>query len=290
MIKIGYVVLNYKNYQDTIRCVESLLRQANVQPVIAIVDNASRNRSVDVLRDRFGKNTNCHIIEAEKNLGFAKGNNLGINFLRKEGINFIWLTNSDTIFTDKDITQDAVSSYKKGIGIINVTSYLMDGRKNYHVCYRKKFIYLRMIKSFFYALVDFCISPKKKNNYIDNSNFDKERIESLNRQASKDCSIQEQEYIITGSVFLLTEDFFRYYEGLFPETFFYCEETATIIFLHKAKLSTAIVNTGIVLHRHGGSTTSTSMKKYGLQSRKKIIKLFFMTKRQIARYYFAKNI
>ena len=49
MEKIGVVVLNYKNYNETINCVNSLLGQSNVDLEIVIVENGSNNDSEKVL-------------------------------------------------------------------------------------------------------------------------------------------------------------------------------------------------------------------------------------------------
>lgn len=291
MIKVGCVVLNYKNYMETISCVDSLLKQKDVDVEIAIVDNGSGNESVEVLRERFKKNSNCYIIESGENLGFAKGNNLGISFLKKRGVKFIWVTNSDTVFTDPWITRDALEAYKKGVGLINVTSYLLDGRKNFYVCYKKKLMELRMFRTFLNGYWETFTKKKEKKNKGMTATMtnvmSEDKIIELNNQVEKKHEIHDNHYMVTGSVFMLTEDFLADYDGLFPETFFYCEEYATILFLDRAGLKTEMVNTGMVLHKHKASTSKRNTKNYGLESSRKIMKLFFMNKQQIIKKYFA---
>ena len=47
--EIGIVVLNYKNFHETIECVKSILLQKDVFFNIVIVDNGSSNESYDEL-------------------------------------------------------------------------------------------------------------------------------------------------------------------------------------------------------------------------------------------------
>ena len=70
-----YVILHYLTAEDTINCVESILKQ-NEECKIIIVDNASNNGSIEQIEERYKKNTSIIIIKNEKNLGFADGNNI----------------------------------------------------------------------------------------------------------------------------------------------------------------------------------------------------------------------
>ena len=53
MKKIGVVVLNYKNYEDTIACVNSILKQQLIGCEVVIVDNGSNNESVHILNKKY---------------------------------------------------------------------------------------------------------------------------------------------------------------------------------------------------------------------------------------------
>ena len=96
---IGIVVLNYKNYTETIKCVDSILEQKEVKVNVVIVDNGSENESMDAFKERYNDNEGIHLIENSKNLGYAKGNNVGIDWLRHQGIDFIIVCNSDVVFS-----------------------------------------------------------------------------------------------------------------------------------------------------------------------------------------------
>ena len=41
MDKIGIIVLNYNNFEDAINCVDSVIKQENVEMEIVLIDNGS---------------------------------------------------------------------------------------------------------------------------------------------------------------------------------------------------------------------------------------------------------
>jgi len=69
------LVLNWDRKDDLIDCIESLTKQTYTNTEIIIVDNGSSDGSQDAVRKKYPE---VKLIENEKNLGFAKGNNIGI--------------------------------------------------------------------------------------------------------------------------------------------------------------------------------------------------------------------
>ena len=90
MFDICFVILNYNLYQDTISCVASIKNRIDTRRYkIIIVDNASVNGAGELLREYYKTDQQIEIILLTKNIGFAKGNNIGINQARLEGASFI---------------------------------------------------------------------------------------------------------------------------------------------------------------------------------------------------------
>jgi hypothetical protein len=96
------VLLNWPGWPDTVNCLASLeeLDYPNFQAVV--VDNASTDESVSRIREY---RPNILLIESEKNLGFAGGNNIGIRHAMAQGAAFIWLLNNDTIADPKSLSE-----------------------------------------------------------------------------------------------------------------------------------------------------------------------------------------
>ena len=88
------VLLNWNGGEFTIPCIQSLLVGTVKPDKIVVVDNASVDGSADKITATF---PNVVMIRNETNRGFAGGNNQGIKYLLKQGVDYIWLLNNDTI-------------------------------------------------------------------------------------------------------------------------------------------------------------------------------------------------
>ena len=103
MGNICFVILNYKAYEEALACAESVLATQTWEDMkIVIVDNGSQNGSVEQLGEHFDDEPRVHVIAADENLGFAKGNNLGIRYAREQfDSDFIVAANSDILFEEE---------------------------------------------------------------------------------------------------------------------------------------------------------------------------------------------
>jgi len=94
------VVLNWNGASHTIKCVEALRRSVPSPPRVIIVDNGSTDGSVEVLRDRVREcnrvgGGSVELISTAVNLGYAGGNNIGIQAALDRGADFVLLINND---------------------------------------------------------------------------------------------------------------------------------------------------------------------------------------------------
>lgn len=95
---ISVLIVNYNTADLIGRCVESVLSQRGVSFEVIVIDNASADESVKVLKAFGDKIT---LIANKDNLGFGKANNLG--FQASSG-NYLFLLNPDAMFlTDNDL-------------------------------------------------------------------------------------------------------------------------------------------------------------------------------------------
>lgn len=93
---LSIIILNYNTYQTTCDCIQSIY-DAQIQALdleIILVDNGSSEIEPVPFTMRF---PNIHYVKSHENLGFAKGNNLGIQQATKP---YLLLLNSDTLITD----------------------------------------------------------------------------------------------------------------------------------------------------------------------------------------------
>jgi GT2 family glycosyltransferase len=119
---LSILILNYNGYDDTVSCLESVLRAARGDCEIVVIDNASSDGSVEKLL-AWGERQNLRVnfvppqrataqeqesvgapggasltlIRTPANLGFAGGNNVGIRYALRRGAQWVLLLNNDTV-------------------------------------------------------------------------------------------------------------------------------------------------------------------------------------------------
>ncbi len=106
---VAVILLNWNGLADTIECVQSLTECSFENLQVYIVDNASANNEGEILSDKFPSAT---ILMQKENLGFCKGNNVGIEQAIADGAEYIMLLNNDTIVTPASVAI-LVDEFKK---------------------------------------------------------------------------------------------------------------------------------------------------------------------------------
>ena len=104
--KVAIILLNWNEYQDTIECVLSLKDMEYDNYEILIIDNGSTNDSVAILQEKFPEVT---LIKSKENLGFCEGNNVGIRHALKNGSDYLFVLNNDTV-VDKHVLEFLVKA------------------------------------------------------------------------------------------------------------------------------------------------------------------------------------
>lgn len=125
MVKsVSIVIINYNTFQLTCNCIESIYTKCKEGDFeIILVDNASTECNPDLFIEKFA---NLILIKSDVNVGFAKGNNLGIQVAKGE---YILLLNSDT-----ELINDAIrpcEEYLKkyiNVGVVTTKLRFPDGK------------------------------------------------------------------------------------------------------------------------------------------------------------------
>ena len=109
-----FIILHYITTDETVKCVQSIKEKCcNFTKKIIIVDNASKNESGSILKEKYKEDEEIHIIINNENMGFARGNNVGFKYA-KENYNpeFIIMCNNDTIILQNDFFDIIIDEYK----------------------------------------------------------------------------------------------------------------------------------------------------------------------------------
>lgn len=114
------IILNWNGKNDTLHCLRSFPSGSEV----IVVDNGSSDGSVAAIRAEFPTVT---VLETGENLGFAGGNNVGIEYALKQGADWIFLLNNDTV-VDPHIFEAfrKTASKQPEVGIWGAKIYLFD--------------------------------------------------------------------------------------------------------------------------------------------------------------------
>lgn len=265
---IAAVVLNYKTWEDAVNCVSDLKAQDYPHKHIVIVENGSGNDSAAELISRYADDPMVTVLVSEKNLGFARGNNLGIRYAHEKlGYDTVFVVNSD-IRAESGLFTAVAAVEAKGLGAISPTVLCPDGSPQ---CFpvncdeigrHSRRTVINLIKANVAAL------PGISRLY--------ER-----RAARRVCTNPEPDangvrtWVLQGCAYFLTPEFFRHYRGIFPRTFLYWEEIDLLLMLKKAGLGTAYADTPKVVHLGEGSTKkiSNNVRRFRLkQSNRSMIK------------------
>lgn len=264
---VCYVVLHFKTKNSTIKTVKSIIDfsgQKNVN--IVIVDNGSNDYSFNDLREIFSNQKNIQVINTGRNLGFAKGNNFGIDFAKKwVDPDFIVVMNNDVYLLTYNFNLKINSIFERtNFSVLGPKIYLNDGDDSSNPMSRKLLknreinilIIKRIIKlAIFKIKFDFMLS-KSKNISIKESNDE-----------------QELDIQLHGAVLIFSRNYFKFYNGFYPGTFLYFEEYFIYENIKHRNLVSVYSPEIEVLHDEDTSTNSLFN-----QERKKVI---FVLKNEI---------
>ncbi len=91
-IEISIITVNYNGLKDTCALIDTIPFNDSLE--VIVVDNGSLNSEADIISKRYKQ---VKVIKSAKNLGFAGGNNLGIQVAHGK---YLFLINNDTFFED----------------------------------------------------------------------------------------------------------------------------------------------------------------------------------------------
>lgn len=252
MKKVGIVILTYLNYKDTVECVESLKNQSSTEFEIVLVDNCSPNESFEVLNNKYMDEERIHVIKTEKNLGYAKGNNVGIKYCMKQlKIQNVLVVNNDVIFTDADyikyLENYPIQQHIGAVGTRIIGAEGLDQNPIYTSISKK-----RVIKdAVYFTLEKWNITPLYRKI---KEMFSKKNDNSDHSQQSDENHGKNDFYFLHGSAIFLTENYLNQLEGFYPKTFLYYEENILAIMMEKLNLSMVFSDEKSIFHKEDQSS------------------------------------
>lgn len=285
--KLGFVILNFNGDNVTIDCVDSLLK-FYPEATVCIVDNDSQKKPIDNVFNKYKDEKNVVILKADKNYGFAIGNNIGINYLHENGFEYIAVVNNDTVFQNSNLIKE-LENVQEDEAVLSLELDNKDGTKQLPYGLVKG-AYKSYIKL---GMLQFAVLTRLFYVYKFFKNLFKRKKKTDQTAVSAEVDFSKYDYIISGAAYILTPAFFKYYSQLFNKTFLYCEEHIMTLYLKKAKLKTKFIRDTKIIHLESQTAqlSSFSIKKVklGYASWWKGLRVFFKSPKKIAKKYSNKN-
>ena len=141
--ELSIIILNYNAFDLTKKCIKSVIDHTeNVDKEIILVDNGSKECDPDLFKQTFPE---IELVKSPENLGFARGNNLGVERTTGE---YILLLNNDTEIRDDSIKLclEKIKS-DKSIGALSASMVFENGEMQ-HIANRFPSIKLELIELF----------------------------------------------------------------------------------------------------------------------------------------------
>jgi len=131
MAPVYIVIVNYKNWQDTLECLESVFRSSYENFHVIVVDNYSQNNSIERLTKWADENSRkfsrplkyvlleknevndsitpaslppLTFIQNDSNAGFSAGNNIALRIIKETG-GYFWLLNPDMVVEENTLNE-----------------------------------------------------------------------------------------------------------------------------------------------------------------------------------------
>ena len=106
---ISFIILHYKNINDTCECIQSIKQLSSHKKIsIVVVDNHSLSIDDEVKIKSYTKD----LIKLDDNIGFAKANNIGCKYaIEKYNPDFLCVINNDTIIRQLDFIDEIYRCY-----------------------------------------------------------------------------------------------------------------------------------------------------------------------------------
>lgn len=124
-MKTAVIIVTYNGMNWIEKCIDSILKSAMPSTII-VVDNRSNDLTVSFLQQNYSEN--IILIESEENLGFGKGNNIGLKYALEHDFDYVFLLNQDAYLETNTLERlIQVSQKNPNYGILSPIHLNYDG-------------------------------------------------------------------------------------------------------------------------------------------------------------------
>lgn len=289
----GIVVVSYHNAENTQKYVTNQLSRLTDDYRIVVVavdaDKTYGKRLAESCGLSYIKSPNqvnekskgwC--ISVKENLGYARGNNFGVEILRESGIKFDYylFSNDDIEIIDFDILARLGKVLKRNDNIAGIGPRIIGLDGNDQSPHRK---YISPQRQIGWKLFSF-LRKKRNCNTVYSDNTQKTvaevSLERRNKNTIKDALILASKrptpqkglcYWVSGAFMMVKSDKFDAVKGFDPRTFLYFEEVILAERFLKNGWNFAFEPSVKVVHFEGGSTNVRSSRRTAIEMESRML-------------------
>lgn len=262
-IVFSFVLLQYNQYDVTRMAIASILRlEAPCRVNIVIVDNGSTASGRERLEAEFSSLRNIHFISTGESLGFARGNNFGYAYAKRElESHFIIVANNDVTWPDGATITKLLSFYAK-------SHYAILG-PNIEVRREGNTVYQNPMRRALQTKRQASLSLKKYEKVaveIEAANLKPPKILGSRKKNRRTI---EGEVVLHGSAYAFSPAFVCFRDRVFDErTFLYGEEDLLALNALGEGYKMVYAPELLALHHAKASTNLDNLKQYYIKRAK----------------------
>lgn len=238
--QIVFVILNYNLFNEVVECINSIKSKIDTEQYhIIVIDNCSPNGNGQNLYNHYILDKKVVVKVLSKNLGFAKGNNIGIEFARKAfSPKYICCLNNDILFIDNKFFNKLDECFiKTNAAVIAPKVFLKDASiqpviaQPYSINFYKHL--LASLSNVGWRGGIYKIKQYLKKFYIIRYIYKKIKLKP---KELLDPNFEHKNILLHGCCLIFTPTFFERLKGFNPKTFMFREEELLFLSLKKNNL------------------------------------------------------
>ncbi len=230
---VSIIILSYNTCDITLKCLSHLTKSKNVDLEIIVIDNASTDGSVPAIAKKFPQ---VKLVANKDNIGFAAGNNQGMELAKGE---VILLLNSDC-FVQPDTLASCVR-YLDQFDVLGCRLINQDKSTQYSWGYFPTLGRIFLLMTF-----------------VDNFPLIRMFIKSIHVRDLSRYNLSQEVDWITGAFVMFNKEVFKKVGGIDEKYFMYGEEMEWMYRIKKAGFKVRYVSEAQATHLLGASTKSLS--------------------------------
>lgn len=259
-----FIVLHYMAVETTIECIKHIMDNIDTDSYqIIVVDNNSPDDSYNLLFQKYQKEKFVELIHSEENLGFSRGNNLGIHYARqKYACEFLVVMNNDAFLLETLFAQKVEMYYNQyhfavaGPRVVDKygvsSNPVADDLPTEDIVNRRIAEHEKMLRLNHFHLMMIYYRYRKLRTKLERCN------KIIRNREKKKVSENEikQDVVLHGCFWIFSNDFFKEYEGLTEKKALFAEEETLLYKLRKKHLVSIFLPDILVIHMEDVSTNA----------------------------------